>query len=148
MPMGAFISASTFMAIMMELQKQWEDLAADRGIVGCGSKVTIDDVLSMAATRDKDQLLRYFEAVFDILKLIGQQSTSRNANGSKIIANLLESMLEQKDSPGCSKFEAFQTNECPHTRSDVCMLIGVIGFYIYSKHPPSLNWSSHLGERF
>jgi hypothetical protein len=87
MPMGAFVSASTFMAMMMELQKQWEDLAADRGIGGCGSKVTIDDVLSMAATRDKDQLLRYFEAVFDILKLIGQQSTSRNENGSKIIAN-------------------------------------------------------------
>ena len=100
MPMGALKSASIFMAIMMELQKQREGLAADRGIVGCGSKVTIGDVLSMAATRDKDQLLRYFEAVLDILKLIRQRSTSRNANGSKIIANLLESMLEQKDIPG------------------------------------------------
>ena len=55
MPMGALNSASTFVAMMMELQRQWQALAEDRGIVDCGSKVIVDDVLVYG--RDQEQLL-------------------------------------------------------------------------------------------
>ena len=45
MPMGALNSASTVVAMMMELQRQWQALMEDRGIVDCGSKVIVDNVL-------------------------------------------------------------------------------------------------------
>ena len=63
---GALNSASTFVAMMMELQKEWETLALERGIKDCGSKVIVDDVLVYG--RDQEQLLKYFQAVLDILK--------------------------------------------------------------------------------
>ena len=65
MTMGALNSASTFVEMMMELQKEWEALALERGIKACGSKVIVADVL--VYDRYQEQLLHYFQAVLDIL---------------------------------------------------------------------------------
>ena len=66
MTMGALNSASTFVEMMMELQKEWEALALERGIKDCGSKVIAADVL--VYDRYQEQLLHYFQVVLDILK--------------------------------------------------------------------------------
>jgi len=59
-------SASTFVAMMTKLQKQWDTLAMDRGLSGISSKVIVDDVLLYGFTAG--QLLKYFRAMLDILK--------------------------------------------------------------------------------
>ena len=66
MTMGALYSASTFVEMMMELQKEWEALALERGIKDCGSKVIVADVL--VYDRYQEQLLQYFQTVLEILK--------------------------------------------------------------------------------
>ena len=65
MPMGALNSAPVFVAMMLELQGRWNKLAAERGIVACGSKVIVDDVLVFG--RVKIDLLAYFRCVLEVL---------------------------------------------------------------------------------
>ena len=131
--MGALNSASTFVAMMMELQREWEALAAERGIKDCGSKVIVDDVLVYG--RDQEQLLNYFQAVLDILK---HYRATINLKKCKWFQDRCEfvgvDVGAKGNSPAHSKFDAFEKLGRPRTWSDIRMLIGVFGFY--SKHLP------------
>ena len=99
MPMGALNYASTLVAMVMELQQQWDGLAEDQSIIGCGLEVTIDDVLYTVRPRHvtRSNCWGISRLSLTSSNIIGKRSTSRNTNGSKIIANILESMLEQKE---------------------------------------------------
>ena len=103
-------------------------------------------IFSTAETRDKEQLLRYFKTVLDILKHYRQTINLKKYKWFQDNCKYIGvNVGAKRNSLGQSKFEAFHKIECPQTRFNVRMLIGVFGFYI--KHPPSLNWPYHLGER-
>ena len=55
MPMGALNLAPIFVVMMLALQQKWDCLAEEQGIMRCGSKVIVDDVLVFG--RDPDSLL-------------------------------------------------------------------------------------------
>lgn len=133
MPMGALNSAPTFIAMMMHLQARWEKLAAERGILGCGSKVIVDDVLIYG--RKKDQLLQYFRSVLNVLK---HYRATINLRKCKWFHSWCEfvgvDVGARGNSPARSKFTAFEKLGQPHTWADLRMLAGVFGFY--NKHLP------------
>ena len=117
----------------MELQRQWQSLAEDRGIVDCGSKVIVDDVLVYG--RDQEQLLKYFEAVLDILKHCRATINLKKCKWFQDNCEFVGVDVGAKgNNPSRSKFEAFEKLERLQTWSDLRMLIGVFGFY--SKHLP------------
>ena len=131
--MGALKSASTFVAMTMELQKVWEALAQARGIKDCGLKVIVDDVLVYG--RDQEQMLHYSQAVLDILK---HYHATINLKKCKWFQDKCEhagvDVGTKENIPAHSKFEVFAKLGRPRTWSDIRMLIGVFGFY--SKHIP------------
>lgn len=123
----------TFVVMMIELQRKWDELAAKRGITGCGSKVIVDDVLVFG--REKEPLLKYFRAVLDVLK---HYQATVNLRKCKWFHGWCEfvgvDVGGRGNSPARSKFAAFEKLERPATWADLRMLIGVFGFY--SKHLP------------
>ena len=66
MPMGALNSAAKFVAMMAELQKEWDAKAQKLGIKHCGCKVIINDILVHGC--NPDNLIKYFDVVLDTLK--------------------------------------------------------------------------------
>lgn len=58
MSMGALSSAAMLIAMMSKLQQQWDALAKERGVIGIGSKVIVDNTLLHG--RAANQLLKRF----------------------------------------------------------------------------------------
>ena len=64
--MVALNSASTFVAMMVELHIKWTMLAKERVIEGCGKKFIVDDMLVHVC--DAEPLLKYSRAILGFLK--------------------------------------------------------------------------------
>jgi hypothetical protein len=149
MPMGALNSAATFVAMMQKLQQQWDTLAKERGIRAVGSKVIVDDVLLYGRTAD--QLLKYFCTVLDVLK---HHRATINLKKCKFMRDRCEfvgvDIVAGGNKPAEWKYAAFEALGRPNTFGDLCMLIGLFGFY--SKHlslyePQIAPWRSILAQQ-
>jgi len=115
--MGALNSASTFVAMMAKLQKQWDTLAMERGLTGIGSKVIVnDDVLLYGSTPNHCATINLKKCKFfhDKCEFVGVDVVTE---GNKLAE---------------SKYAAFRRLEQPNTFGDLQMLIRLFGFY--SKH--------------
>ena len=66
MTIGELNTASTFVAILMKLQMEWDTLAMERGLKNIASKITVEYMLLFGSTAN--QLLAYFGTVLDVLK--------------------------------------------------------------------------------
>ena len=66
MPMGALNADPTFVAMIVKLRIEWDNLAEERGLKKCIYKIIVDDVLLYGRTAG--QLLAYFRTVLDVLK--------------------------------------------------------------------------------
>jgi hypothetical protein len=126
MPMGALNSAPVFVAMMLELQGKWNLLAEQRKIKNCGSSVIVDDVLVFV--RDKDELLRYFKCILEILM---HYKATINLRKCKWFQDKCEfvgfDVCAGGNRPAHSKFTAFEKLGPPQTWSDIRVLIGVFG---------------------
>ena len=128
MPMGALNSTATFVAMMTTLQKEWEAKASKLGISGCGFKVIVDDVLLFG--REEETLLRYFRVVLDMLKHHRATLKLKKCSWFQSSCKFVGMDVGAGDNqPASSKFEAIHNLETPKTFADLCMLIGLFGFY-------------------
>ena len=66
MPMVALNSASTFVAMMVELHIKWTKLSKERIIEGCGRKFIVNDILVHG--HDAEPLLQYSRSIIGFLE--------------------------------------------------------------------------------
>ena len=131
--MGVLNSAPVFVAMMLELQRKWDELAEQREIKDFGSSVIVDNVLVFGRT--KDELLRYFKCILEVLMYYRETINLRKCKWFQDKCEFVGvDVCAGGNRPAHSKFAAFEKLGPPQSWSDIRMLIGMCGFY--SKHIP------------
>ena len=127
MPMGTSDAHPFFVAMMQKFKIKWEALAKERKVKGCGSKITVDDVLLHGL--EVDQLIAYFRCVLEVLQQHRATVKLRKCRFFPATAEFVGHELSKDGNrPSSSKFEAFEKMTKPKTFTDLRMIIGFIGF--------------------
>ena len=126
--MGDLNADTTFVAMMMKLQMEWDTVAKEREFKFFAYKTIVDDVLLYGCT--SRQLLDYFRTVVDVLK---HHRATLKIKTWKWFQDRCEFLGMDMAAIGTqtarSKNEAIVNLERPNTWGDLCMIIGVFQFY-------------------
>ena len=113
---------------MMKLQIEWYKLSKERGLKNVSSKIIFNDVLLYGLT--SSQLLAYFRTVLDFLRhhraLLKLKKCKWFQDRCDFVGMDVAAGGTQ---PEKSKNETFAKLEQPNTWGELCMLIGIFGFY-------------------
>ena len=150
MPLGATNAHPCFCAMMAQFRREWDHLAASRGIKGTqtklqpelsvtdtqnltqrsGSEAIVDDVL-IYSTSSSD-LLAYFKCVLEILRFYRATVKLKKCRFCPSHAEFVGlDLTAAGNQPAESKMKLFRELELdpPHTMTDLRHLIGLLGFY-------------------
>ena len=125
-PMGSLNIAPNVLAMVMELQMEWETLATERVLKNVASKIIVDDLLLYECTAG--QLLDYFRTVLNSLK---HHRATLKLKKCKWFQDRCEfvgmDVAAGETQPEQSKSETFYKLDRPNTQGGVCIIIDQLG---------------------